>query len=171
MAALARRLTAQGCRSSHRNHSCLAGSLGHLAAAAQGAGGKTFFGIGIVLLIASLLGVTGVYSLVDGIHIPLLACLLLLLAFEKRCDTSRGASERFSPGGVKAQALEQRGEAEAGGLAAAVMNEFRETLLWYDALDPIFKFLLALPVLVAAAGLLGDWVRSRFGSKHVDEEN
>ena len=72
---------------------------------------------------------------------------------------------------MKAQALEQRGEAETGGLAAAVMNEFQETLLWYDALDPTFKFLLALPFVVAAAGLLGDWVRTRFGNTHGDEEN
>ena len=50
------------------------------------------------------------------------------------------------------------------------MKEFRETLLWDDALDPTFKFLLALPFIVAAAGLLGEWVRTRFGNQLGDVE-
>ena len=168
MAAFARRLSAQDRRSSHRNHSCLAGSFGHLAAAAHGARSKTFFRIGIVLLIASLLRVIGVYPSATA---STFLSSLLLLALAKARDAGRGASQPFRPVGMKAQALEQRGEAETGGLAAGVMNEFRETLLWYDALDPTFKFLLALPFVVAAAGLLGDWVRTRFGNTHGDEEN
>ncbi|MFO1327052.1 MAG: hypothetical protein U1F56_06815 [Rubrivivax sp.] len=32
---------------------------------------------------------------------------------------------------------------------------------WWDTVPPAFAFLLALPVLVAAAGLIGDSVRRR----------
>lgn len=64
-----------------------------------------------------------------------------------------------------AQELNRRGEADAGGFAAAVMDELREVLRWYEALDPTFKFLFALPFIVAAAALLGDWVRRRLGKR------
>jgi hypothetical protein len=64
-----------------------------------------------------------------------------------------------------AQGLDRRGESDAGGLAAAVMNELRDAMLWYDALDPILKFLSALPSIVAAAGLLSHWVRTRLANR------
>jgi hypothetical protein len=41
------------------------------------------------------------------------------------------------------------------------MGELREILTWYDALDATFKFLFALPFIVAAAGLITEWVRTR----------
>jgi hypothetical protein len=34
-------------------------------------------------------------------------------------------------------------------------------IAWLRSLPPDFAFLLALPFIVAAAGLLGDWVRHR----------
>ena len=66
--------------------------------------------------------------------------------------------------------LERPSEADSGSVAAAIMSGLRETLLWYDALDPTFKFLFALPFVVAAAGLLSHWVRARSGNRLGDVE-
>lgn len=66
---------------------------------------------------------------------------------------------------MMAQELARRGEPDAGGLAAAVINELRDTVLWYDALDPTVKFLFTLPFIVAAAGLLSHWVRTRLANR------
>ena len=41
------------------------------------------------------------------------------------------------------------------------MGELREILTWYDALDPTFKFLFALPFIVVAAALIAEWLRTR----------
>lgn len=46
-----------------------------------------------------------------------------------------------------------------------IMDELGETLIWYDALDPTFKFLFALPFIVAAAGVVSDWLRTRRGNR------
>jgi hypothetical protein len=68
------------------------------------------------------------------------------------------------------QQPDRGGEADATGVAPAIMSELREAMLWYDALDPTFKFLFALPFMVAAAGLLSHWVRVRFGNQVGDVE-
>jgi hypothetical protein len=64
-------------------------SVGHLAVAAHGDGGEMLFKIGVVLLLAWLLGVIGVYSVGDRIHVLLLSGLLLfLLALAKARDAA-----------------------------------------------------------------------------------
>lgn len=42
-----------------------------------------------------------------------------------------------------------------------------ETVLWWSSVTPGFAFLLALPFLVAVAGLLGDWYRRSRRSKRI----
>ena len=66
------------------------------------------------------------------------------------------------------QSLEQHVDAGARDAIATVMNELRDTVAWYDALEPTFKFLFALPFIVAATGLLSDWLRTRFINRHDD---
>jgi hypothetical protein len=41
------------------------------------------------------------------------------------------------------------------------MGELRELLTWYDSLDPTFKFLFTLPFIVAAVGLITEWLATR----------
>jgi hypothetical protein len=41
------------------------------------------------------------------------------------------------------------------------MGELNELLTWYDSLDPTFTFLFALPFIVAAAGLITEWLGAR----------
>jgi hypothetical protein len=67
---------------------------------------------------------------------------------------------------MMAEAVQRRGEPHANGIFGAVIDEVNETLVWYDALDPTFKFLFALPFIVVAAGFLGDWLRTRRGRRH-----
>lgn len=45
------------------------------------------------------------------------------------------------------------------------MNRLRELLEWLDSIPPDFAFLLSLPFLVAAAGLLADQARGRLSRK------
>jgi hypothetical protein len=45
------------------------------------------------------------------------------------------------------------------------MGELEKTLEWYASLDPTFKFLLALPFIVVAAGLVSQWLRERGGNR------
>lgn len=66
------------------------------------------------------------------------------------------------------QSLERYSDADVRDVLATVMNEFRDTVAWYDVLEPTFKFLFALPFIVAATGLLSDWLRTRYTSRHRD---
>ena len=43
------------------------------------------------------------------------------------------------------------------------MGELEEMLKWYTSLDPTFRFLFALPFILAAAGLLSYWWRGGNG--------
>ena len=67
---------------------------------------------------------------------------------------------------MMAQALERRGERHENGIFGAVIDELSWTLVWFDALDPTFKFLFALPFIVAGAGFFSDWLRTRRGNRH-----
>lgn len=41
-----------------------------------------------------------------------------------------------------------------------------ELLEWFRSLPPDFAFLLALPFMVAATALVGDWVRQLLGRRN-----
>jgi hypothetical protein len=67
---------------------------------------------------------------------------------------------------MMAQTVARPSEGHENGIFGTFIDELRETLIWYDALDPTFKFLFALPFIVAAAGFLSDWLRRRRGNRH-----
>jgi hypothetical protein len=57
--------------------------------------------------------------------------------------------------------LEQPRASDARAIVARLADELTETVMWYDELDPTFKFMLTVPFVVVTAGLSSDWLRQR----------